>query len=80
MTMIGELSVSRETIEKLEHYADALRKWNAKINLVSKSTIDDLWERHFVDSAQVWQFANGQAGSWADLGSGAGFRASSSQL
>ncbi|WP_368373142.1 16S rRNA (guanine(527)-N(7))-methyltransferase RsmG [Roseovarius sp. THAF9] len=71
--MIGELSVSRETIEKLEHYADALRKWNAKINLVSKSTIDDLWERHFVDSAQVWQFANGQAGSWADLGSGGGF-------
>ncbi|KRS11227.1 16S rRNA methyltransferase [Roseovarius atlanticus] len=73
MTKIGELSVSRETIDKLEHYADALRKWNPKINLVSKSTIDDLWARHFVDSAQVWQFANEQGDVWADLGSGGGF-------
>ncbi len=73
MSVIGDVRVSRETIQKLEHYADALRKWNPRINLVSKSTIDDLWHRHFVDSAQVLELAPSDAKEWADLGSGGGF-------
>ena len=38
--------VSRETLERLEVYERLLRKWNPKINLVSTSTLDDLWGRH----------------------------------
>ena len=64
--------VSRETIEKLTLYADLLRRWNPKINLVSKSTLDDIWDRHFLDSAQLFDMAPA-AGSWADLGAGGGF-------
>ncbi|MGK7650937.1 16S rRNA (guanine(527)-N(7))-methyltransferase RsmG [Roseovarius sp. B08] len=73
MSKLGDLSVSRETMEKLEHYVNALKKWNPKINLVSKSTIEDLWTRHFVDSAQIIEFAPASAKSWADFGSGGGF-------
>lgn len=73
MSVIGDERVSRETIQKLEHYADALKKWNPKINLVSKSTIDDLWDRHFIDSAQILELAPSGARTWADLGSGGGF-------
>ena len=46
-------SVSRETREKLECYAELLRHWQKTINLVAPSTLDDLWHRHFADSAQL---------------------------
>lgn len=70
---IGGLSVSRETIERLELYGDLLRKWNPKINLVSKATLDDLWTRHIQDSAQLFGLAPTMATTWADFGSGGGF-------
>lgn len=64
--------VSRETFERLEIYAGLLEKWNPKINLVSKSTIPALWDRHILDSAQIYALA-GQFDHWVDLGSGGGF-------
>lgn len=67
------LDVSRETIERLEQYAELLAKWNPKINLVSKATLDDLWDRHFIDSAQIYALAAQNFTHWADLGSGGGF-------
>jgi len=41
------------------------------IVLVSASTMDNMWARHFVDSAQLLDLAG--PGDWLDLGSGAGF-------
>ena len=49
-----------------------LRRWQAKINLVSAATLDEIWLRHFADSAQVHAAAP-HVRRWADLGSGAGF-------
>lgn len=66
-------NVSRETIEKLEVYAQLLRKWNKAINLVAPSTIPQLWMRHFLDSAQILGHTPNQSGKWVDVGSGAGF-------
>ena len=43
------------------------------INLVSRSTLDDLWSRHIVDSAQLFELAPVTAKHWVDLGSGGGF-------
>ncbi len=71
--MSAPLDVSRETKDRLEAYAELLRKWNPKINLVSKSTIDDLWTRHIADSAQIYALAPHTVRHWADLGSGGGF-------
>ncbi|QPM91471.1 16S rRNA (guanine(527)-N(7))-methyltransferase RsmG [Pseudooceanicola algae] len=65
-------SVSRETLERLDIYANLLTKWNPKINLVAKSTIPNLWNRHILDSVQVFKLANNFS-HWADLGSGGGF-------
>lgn len=65
--------VSRETMDRLEVYAELLKKWNPRINLVAKSTIDDIWHRHFEDSAQLYHLAPHPVGHWADLGSGGGF-------
>jgi 16S rRNA (guanine527-N7)-methyltransferase len=69
-------NVSRETISALEAYAAILRKWQKAINLVSGGTLDDLWRRHFLDSAQLLPLLADPAagdGGITDLGSGAGF-------
>jgi len=65
--------VSRETLARLIDYAAALKKWQRAINLVAPSTLDDIWRRHFLDSAQLLSLAPPTARIWLDLGSGAGF-------
>lgn len=66
-------NVSRETNERLQIYADLLRKWNPSINLVSKSSLNALWTRHILDSAQIYEMASHPINHWVDLGSGGGF-------
>ena len=65
--------VSRETIISLKIYEDILVKANKSFNLVGKSTIKDIWSRHFLDSVQVIDFIDKNDNSLIDLGSGAGF-------
>jgi 16S rRNA (guanine527-N7)-methyltransferase len=67
-----DISVSRETWDRLRIYESLLRRWQAKINLVSNSTMDDLFVRHFADSAQILPFMPATI-NVADMGSGAGF-------
>mgnify|MGYP005847514841 CR=1 FL=1 len=66
-------NVSRETKERLSHYAALLEKWNPRINLVSRTSIAHLRDRHFEDSAQLYALASHHVAHWADLGSGGGF-------
>lgn len=65
--------VSRETFERLELYAQLLTKWQGAINLVSPTTLSQLWLRHMLDSAQVFDHAPETATRWIDFGSGGGF-------
>jgi len=69
----GVTGVSRETLARLKAYADLLADWNGRHNLVAKSTLPDLWHRHFWDSAQLAPHIPAQALTLADMGSGAGF-------
>ena len=64
--------VSRETIISLKKYEEKLITANKTLNLVGKSTISDIWERHFLDSAQVIDFIDKNDKTLVDLGSGAG--------
>jgi 16S rRNA (guanine527-N7)-methyltransferase len=65
--------VSRETLARFETYAALLIKWQRAINLVGPRTLDDLWRRHFLDSAQLWALLPPGARTLVDLGSGGGF-------
>jgi 16S rRNA (guanine527-N7)-methyltransferase len=65
--------VSRETLARLKAYAELLADWNERHNLVARSTLPDLWQRHFWDSAQLAPLIPDAARTLADLGSGAGF-------
>ena len=72
-----DVNVSRETLEKLKLYSSALLKWQTAKNLVANSTLDDMWRRHFFDSAQLFPLIRqrhvSSELSLIDIGSGAGF-------
>lgn len=73
MPTLPGLNVSRETRDRLAIYQDLVEKWTPKINLIARGTLPDIWERHFVDSAQLFHLAPSDSLHWVDLGSGAGF-------
>lgn len=64
--------VSRETFEELLAFESVFRTWASRINLAAPSTLDDVWDRHILDSAQLVPLAPG-ALRYLDLGSGGGF-------
>lgn len=64
--------VSRETFEGLQAFEAMFGTWASRINLAAPSTLDDVWNRHVLDSAQLAPIAL-QAVRWLDLGSGGGF-------
>jgi 16S rRNA (guanine527-N7)-methyltransferase len=73
----GKSHVSRETLgpetlERFDVYAQTLRAWQPRINLVSNRSLDDLWRRHFLDSVQLGQWIT-PGKRVLDMGSGAGF-------
>lgn len=70
---IAGVDVSRETADRLRSFEDLVRRWTPAINLISPASIPDLWERHIVDSAQLFHILAKENRSWADVGSGAGF-------
>jgi 16S rRNA (guanine527-N7)-methyltransferase len=69
--------VSRETLMRLERYADLLIRWSRAVNLVSRESLHDLWRRHMFDSAQLLPLLptilEDRRRVVLDLGSGAGF-------
>ena len=70
--LIKEFNVSRETIEKLNIYEDFLLLSNKNLNLIGKTTENQIYLRHFIDSAQIYKIIDKKL-DVIDLGSGAGF-------
>ena len=68
-----EQNVSRESLEKLRAYDALLHKWQKTINLVSRNTLNESWERHILDSVQVAENVSRESSVLYDLGSGGGF-------
>lgn len=71
--LAGEFGLSADLARRLEVYSATLCDWQERINLVSNSTLADRWERHFRDSAQLFELMPVASKSLVDLGSGAGF-------
>jgi len=65
--------VSRETITSLKKYENMIILANNGLNLIAKSTVSQIWTRHFLDSFQVIDFIDKNDSGLVDLGSGAGF-------
>ncbi len=71
--LIEKYNVSRETLSKLKLYEASLNEWQKKFNLVSKASLPDAWNRHFLDSLQLLPLVPKDAKVMYDFGSGAGF-------
>ena len=71
--LMRQMDVSRETLKKLEMFETVVRKWNPKINLVSKKSLEELRTRHILDSIQVFRSIDEKPTHWVDIGSGGGF-------
>ncbi|MFT6077201.1 MAG: 16S rRNA (guanine527-N7)-methyltransferase [Rickettsiales bacterium] len=66
--------ISDDEIQRLELFVKILVQNNEQYNLIGKSTIPDLWERHILDSAQLLQYIPDGL-TVGDFGSGAGLPA-----
>lgn len=73
--ILATYNVSRETLDNLKKYEILVKEWNEKFNLISKSSAEDLWNRHIMDSLQLCRFIETNDKNLYDLGSGAGFPA-----
>jgi 16S rRNA (guanine527-N7)-methyltransferase len=60
-------------LEKLKQYQGLVEKWTPRINLVGRSTVADIWDRHIIDSLRLCALDLPLARRWVDLGSGGGF-------
>src|SRR5215472_15780754 len=67
------VDVSRETRDRLEAMVLTLGRWQKAINLVGRTTLEDIWIRHVLDSAQLVSLLPKEAKTLTDLGSGGGF-------
>jgi 16S rRNA (guanine527-N7)-methyltransferase len=69
---IGVQNVSRETFAALKTYEALVAQWNRRINLIASSTVPAIWDRHILDSAQLFPYLSPED-EVMDIGSGAGF-------
>jgi 16S rRNA (guanine527-N7)-methyltransferase len=70
--LMGE-EISFEKISALEGYVLSLFEKNDAFNLIGPREFPQIWERHILDSAQLYPLLKNKNKSIADLGSGAGF-------
>ena len=70
---LDHFPLTPKQITQFETYENLLRQWQKTINLVGPKTLDAVWERHFLDSAQLWPHLPEKTKRLVDLGSGAGF-------
>lgn len=66
------IDMSPSTRARVDAYVAALLRWNAKINLIGRSTEREVWHRHIRESADHLSLCPEGAQTWVDLGSGGG--------
>ncbi len=74
--LVDCLGVDGAAMGRLALLVEMLAAENREQNLVSKGSLDHVWQRHIADSAQLLHVSRGTASgnsTWLDLGTGAGF-------
>lgn len=65
------LSLAEEQLGRLERYAELLRDWNRRFNLISRADTERILSYHILDSLAVSRFVAADSRT-ADVGTGAG--------
>ncbi|MBT5213839.1 MAG: 16S rRNA (guanine(527)-N(7))-methyltransferase RsmG [Pelagibacteraceae bacterium] len=65
-------NLSKNQVEKIEFFISQIINYNKHTNLVGKSTIENIWERHVLDCLQLSKHINEKKLKIFDIGTGAG--------
>jgi 16S rRNA (guanine527-N7)-methyltransferase len=71
--LVQGAALTSVSIARLHQFEALVRKWNPSINIVARSTLEDLWHRHIMDSVQLFSCVRPNYRLWLDIGSGGGF-------
>jgi len=72
INIISEFALNKKQVDKIDSYLSSIIKYNKHTNLVGKSTIDNIWDRHVLDCLQLTKHINNKKFKILDLGTGAG--------
>ena len=70
--ILDKFNVPRETYLELDEFKELIIEKNKEINLISRTTINNLKSRHIIDCAQVIDLIDINSKICTDIGSGAG--------
>ena len=73
MKLLEQYGLSKEMISSFARYRDLLLEWNEKFNLTAITDLDEIEEKHFIDSLYLDKYVELENKSLLDVGSGAGF-------
>ena len=67
-------NLTDEQVEQFTKLEGLYKEWNAKINVISRKDIDELYTRHVLHSLGIAKVMEFKPGSWVlDVGTGGGF-------
>ena len=70
--IISCFNISRNQVEKIDFFISKIIVYNQHTNLIGKSTIENIWDRHVLDCLQLTKYINKKNFNILDLGTGAG--------
>ena len=65
-------NLSKKQVEKIEFFINSIINYNKHTNLIGKSTIEIIWDRHVLDCLQLTKHIKNKKLKILDLGTGAG--------
>ena len=70
--IVHRFNLSKAQVEKIDFFLTSLTNFNKHTNLVGKSTLENIWDRHVLDCLQLTKHINSKQSKIVDLGTGAG--------
>ena len=70
--IVSEFALNKAQVDKVDFYLSSIIKHNKHTNLIGKSTIENIWDRHVLDCLQLTKHIGNKKLKILDLGTGAG--------
>lgn len=70
--VVSYFNLNNIEVEQIEHFINSIIDFNKHTNIVGKSTIENVWDRHVLDCLQLISFMKNKKSIIVDLGTGAG--------
>ena len=70
--IVSEFVLNKTQVDKIDFYVSSIIEHNKHTNLVGKSTIENIWDRHVLDCLQLTKYIINKKLKILDLGTGAG--------